>query len=230
MLAINEVFGPTFQGEGPSLGRLSVFLRLAGCNLKCSWCDTPYTWDWQGVNGVPFIKDDEMTVLTSRKVALQLAPLAHGASLLVVTGGEPMLQQRGLQDFFDQYWFADIEIETNGTVAPALYHNHLTYNVSPKLANSGSFNSSYDRRKLHPDYLHLPNARFKFVVQDVSDLNEIKDNYGDIDSSRIWIMPEGTDQWKLENKARVLADEVLKRGWNMTTRLHVQLWGNERAR
>ena len=45
-LAVSEIFGPTLQGEGPSSGRRAMFLRLAGCNLSCSWCDTAYTWDW----------------------------------------------------------------------------------------------------------------------------------------------------------------------------------------
>ena len=46
VLVVAEVFGPTFQGEGPSAGRRAMFLRLGRCNLDCAWCDTPYTWDW----------------------------------------------------------------------------------------------------------------------------------------------------------------------------------------
>ncbi|MGH3922689.1 MAG: 7-carboxy-7-deazaguanine synthase QueE, partial [Pseudonocardiaceae bacterium] len=45
-LLIAEQFGPTFQGEGPSVGQQALFIRLSSCNLSCSWCDTPYTWDW----------------------------------------------------------------------------------------------------------------------------------------------------------------------------------------
>jgi len=54
LIRINEIFGPTFQGEGQTIGKLSEFVRVSGCNLTCSWCDTPYTWDWKGLNGVVY--------------------------------------------------------------------------------------------------------------------------------------------------------------------------------
>ena len=45
-LRVAEVFGPTFQGEGPSAGRRAAFIRLSGCGVGCTWCDEPQTWDW----------------------------------------------------------------------------------------------------------------------------------------------------------------------------------------
>src|SRR5438046_5626962 len=59
-LVVSEIFGPTFQGEGPSLGRRCVFLRLGACNLHCRWCDTPYTWDWTGRNGIEYDPRQEL--------------------------------------------------------------------------------------------------------------------------------------------------------------------------
>ncbi|MDP9441218.1 MAG: 7-carboxy-7-deazaguanine synthase QueE, partial [Actinomycetota bacterium] len=88
-LVVSEVFGPTFQGEGPSIGRRAGFVRLGRCNLACTFCDTPYTWRWED--------HDPAAELTRRNVAGVVADLeGMGVELVVVTGGEPLLQQRHL--------------------------------------------------------------------------------------------------------------------------------------
>ena len=97
-LRVNEIFGPTIQGEGPSAGKPAVFLRLAGCNLDCAWCDTPYSWDWKRHD-----RKQEEKHLSVGQVAEQLGKLlgAHTvpepAPLLVVSGGEPLIQADALQ-------------------------------------------------------------------------------------------------------------------------------------
>src|SRR4051795_10739521 len=106
-LVISEVFGPTWQGEGPSLGRRCGFVRLGRCNLACTWCDTPYTWDWT--------RFDPETELSRKAVSDICAELdAMGIDMVVITGGEPLLQQRelvGLVDSLKQRGWR-IEIET----------------------------------------------------------------------------------------------------------------------
>ena len=88
-LVVSEVFGPTFQGEGPSTGHRAAFVRLGRCNLTCTWCDTPYTWDWE--------RFDPSVELSRRTVAALLAEIeAMAPEIVVVTGGEPLLQQRRL--------------------------------------------------------------------------------------------------------------------------------------
>jgi len=113
VLVVAEVFGPTFQGEGPSAGRRAMFLRLGRCNLDCTWCDTPYTWDWS--------RFDPAIELHQRSVEDVMGELdGIGADLLVITGGEPMLQQRNLPPIVSgahaRGW--RVEVETNGTIAP----------------------------------------------------------------------------------------------------------------
>jgi 7-carboxy-7-deazaguanine synthase len=89
-LTVSEVFGPTFQGEGPSTGQIAMFVRLGRCNLDCRWCDTAFTWDWS--------RFDPAVELHRRTVAELLVELDRiNAPLLVVTGGEPLLQQQGLE-------------------------------------------------------------------------------------------------------------------------------------
>jgi 7-carboxy-7-deazaguanine synthase len=226
-LVVSEVFGPTFQGEGPSIGRRAGFVRLGRCNLTCTWCDTPYTWDWDRYD--PAV---ELHRVPTDMVVEQL--VAMTPEVVVVTGGEPLLQQRRLvplvQACVDRGW--DVEIETNGTRVPGtgLVPLVAQWNVSPKLANSGV--DVADR--IRPDALaalrDTGRAVFKFVADDESDLDEIAALVGEHDLAPVWVMPEGTDPATLTERARRLAQPVLDRGWNLTARLHVLLWGDERGR
>lgn len=175
-LPVVEKFGPTLQGEGPSAGRLALFLRLGGCNLTCSWCDTPYSWD-----GKRFDLRKEIT----RVPVVDLAEWAaeHPHAIIVLTGGETLLHQ-GTDAW--RSWMAvlrhttrRVEIETNGTITPkpvSLGVPRLSFNVSPKLENSGVA----EDRRIIPDALeafadlsHRDRARFKFVATGPDDLEEI---------------------------------------------------------
>lgn len=169
-LLVSEIFGPTFQGEGPSTGQQATFLRLSRCNLTCAWCDTPETWDTSRFDLASMTRR-----MTESEVLHEL--LAVPTPLVVITGGEPLLQQDRL------VWLADmlranqrrVEIETNGTVVPtpgllaAIKH----WNVSPKLASS---RVPYGKR-INPEALRGLNgsrrAVFKFVVDSPSDLDEV---------------------------------------------------------
>src|SRR5204863_10000958 len=133
-LVVSEVFGPTWQGEGPSLGRRCGFVRLGRCNLACTWCDTPYTWDWA--------RYDPAVELHRRMVTEVVSELdAMGIDMVVISGGEPLLQQSHLAPLLaaaeQRQW--RIEVETAGTLAPAAALDAVDrFNVSPKLANSGN--------------------------------------------------------------------------------------------
>src|SRR5437588_8479601 len=112
-LLVAECFGPTFQGEGPSAGQQAMFIRLTRCNLSCPGCDTPYTWDWSRFD----------PAVESRRIAadeLIAWCLESSTQLVVITGGEPLLQQRGLAPLVASLTHAGrrVEIETNGTRTP----------------------------------------------------------------------------------------------------------------
>lgn len=226
-LVVAEVFGPTFQGEGPSLGRRAGFLRLGRCNLDCSWCDTPYTWDWDRFDPAEELRHESAVSILARLDAM--AP-----EIVVITGGEPLLQQRRLVPVLDgctaRGW--PVEIETNGTIVPDDRMVRLVrqWNVSPKLANSGI---PFEKR-IRPEALAALRATgravFKFVVTHAADLDEIAELVDAHGLEAVWIMPEGTDAATLVERSRQLADPVLERGWNLTSRLHVLLWGERRGR
>src|SRR5205807_1713343 len=140
-LIVSEVFGPTFQGEGPSAGRRAGFVRLGRCNLDCAWCDTPYTWDWSRFDPAEELHEIDVVDLVGRLDAMAV-------DFVVVTGGEPLLQQRRLVPLLlalnERGW--RVEVETSGTLAPTDEVVGLVdqFNVSPKLANSGV---ALDRRR-----------------------------------------------------------------------------------
>jgi 7-carboxy-7-deazaguanine synthase len=226
MLAVNEIYGPTVQGEGPSTGRRCAFLRLSGCNLTCVWCDTPYTWDWAGVNGVAYDKEAETHMMSIEDVLQNL--IAVETPLIVITGGEPMIQQNNLRPLIKQLqdMGKSVEIETNGTIKPKI--KPTRFNVSPKLANSQVRESK--RRK--PDILrqYVGQAAFKFVCQSIEDLDEVNAYAKDADlpSDDIWIMPEGTTSERLLGHLALITDAAIERGWNISGRLHTLTWGLKR--
>ncbi|MFJ2866858.1 7-carboxy-7-deazaguanine synthase QueE [Kitasatospora sp. NPDC087314] len=234
-LPVAEIFGPTFQGEGPTAGQQSKYLRLGGCNQACSWCDTPYTWD---------SKRYDLRKEIRRIPVVEIVEWAaeHPHAIIVITGGEPLLHQRtdGWRSLMAvlRHTTRRVEIETNGSLAPkpvTLGVPRLAFNVSPKLANSGM---PEDQRikpealEAYTDLAHKQRARFKFVAANVTDLEEIASL---VDRFRIpphatWVMPEGTTAERTIDVARSLADDVIARNWNLTMRQHVLLWPGERNR
>lgn len=221
------------QGEGPSLGRRCAFLRLGGCNLSCQWCDTPYTWDWQGTSnaGIKYDPKVELHRRTVTSVAKELLDL--GVDLVVISGGEPLSQQARLHPLVDllRERGVGIEIETNGTRVPSprLVDAGVRFNVSPKLSHSGD---SADKR-IVPTALRrfagIPNASFKFVCRDLGDLDEVAELVSTMGISSVWIMPEGQDKTDIEKHMQNLANSAVERGWNITTRLHTLVWGQKRG-
>lgn len=226
-LVVSEVFGPTFQGEGPSIGQRAGFVRLGRCNLDCTWCDTPYTWDWERYDPA-----EELHRVAVGDVIAQLEAMEPGR--VVVTGGEPLLQQRQLARLVracaERGW--PVEIETNGTRAPSddLVALVAQWNVSPKLANSGVAEDKRIRPEALAAFVASGRAVFKFVATGEADLAEIEALAAAHDLTPVWVMPEGTDAATVVTRARALAGPALEHGWNVTPRLHVLLWGDERGR
>jgi 7-cyano-7-deazaguanosine (preQ0) biosynthesis protein QueE len=221
---VSEVFGPTVQGEGPSLGRRCGFVRLGRCNLACQFCDSGYTWDWERYD--PRV---ELSEWTDDDIVKQLD--AMDVDMVVITGGEPLLQQRDLTALVaafrdERVW--RVEVETAGTIAPTLDVDQ--WNVSPKLANSGN---QRDRR-YKPDVLRAfqatGRAAFKFVITSPSDLDEVAEIVAECGLTNVWLMPEATDADTLGDRLQWVTPAAVERGWNVTTRLHILVWGDERGR
>ncbi|MFD3328589.1 7-carboxy-7-deazaguanine synthase QueE [Streptomyces sp. NPDC058701] len=226
-LVLCELFGPTIQGEGPSAGERAVFVRLGDCNLACGPCDTKHSWDWKN-----YVRSEETQLVALADVAQ--AVLALDASLVVVTGGEPLLQQARLALLAERLVAAGrrVEVETNGTVAPVPELDrfiHL-YVVSPKLAHMGMSTARRIRPEVLKAFLATGRAVFKVVLdgpEDVPELVELQEAHG---LTPVWVMPQATAADEVIAGMRALAEPALRHGWNLSPRLHCLIWGDERGR
>jgi 7-carboxy-7-deazaguanine synthase len=159
--------------------------------------------------------------------------------MLVISGGEPLLQQDRLATTMEilhndleleDLW---IEVETAGTIAPELEFDYWidAYNVSPKLEHSGNALSLRYRPEALEALRDTGKVQgWKFVAQEPSDLDEIADLVAKHELFPVYVMPEGKNQADLSRHAEGLVEAIIARGWRMTPRLHIQLWGTERGR
>jgi 7-carboxy-7-deazaguanine synthase len=222
-----EVFH-SIQGEGSNIGTPSVFLRLATCNLSCTWCDTRYTWDW-----TTYDYTEQVVELPQDQILDSI--VRFNCRHLIITGGEPLIQQRALISLIQNlkklnYSF---EVETNGTITPAsnLIRDVNQWNVSPKLANSGLNRKQRVVPRALKTFASLPTAYFKFVVTNPRDLDEIKDILREcqLPPQRVILMPEGRDAKTIETRALWLSRTCMEEGFRFSPRLHILLWGDKRG-
>jgi len=239
-LLVNELFGPVWQGEGRLTGQLAAFLRLGGCNLACSWCDTPHAvfFDERKAKlhreGKAYDPQVELVRLSVGEVLQKLDGFLPRGGLLVVSGGEPMLQRDRLEVLVTAALAGglDVAFETAGTIHPGvLADKQIHWTVSPKLSGSGN----PVNRRYQPGPLRAYNelgADFKFVVTGPVDASEVGEIVRalEIDRRRVWIMPEGTTRDAVLWNAKMAGNFALANGFNFTLRQHVLLYGNERGR
>ncbi len=231
-----EIFH-SLQGEGISMGRPSVFVRLSGCNLACQWCDTPYTWYFSGHNGLhrggqSYDRRDNAVTLDIADVARRI--IGFRCPHIVFTGGEPLLQQPALAALCDllgpDY---HIEIESNGTVAltPGFDACVDQLNLSPKLRHSGNDDAARLNDRALSVFAADERAWFKFVIASPADAMEVADlasRYA-LPADRILLMPEGTSTAVLRERSIWLAALCQSHGWRFTDRLHIHLYGDTRG-
>jgi 7-cyano-7-deazaguanosine (preQ0) biosynthesis protein QueE len=233
-LPVAEIIPSTIQGEGPAAGRHAAFVRFMGCNLSCSWCDTRWTWD-----GSTTDLRSETTLMTVDDIVKAVD--AGGAKIVVITGGEPLLQQargitwRYLLRALSDSGMREVHIETNGTLAPDAVTLKWadTIVVSPKLLNAGSHRGRQNPA-MHPGWksvVDTHNIHLKIVCVDHVDVEtaaSIADAW-DWPRDHVWVMPEGQTTDALRGRWQRIAEHAAQVGVNATHRLHVLAWGHERG-
>lgn len=242
---VNEIFGPTVQGEGAAAGRHCLFVRLAHCNLECSWCDTAFTWAWteakaaRTVSGILHSKEDNIRPMAIDDIVVELEklwPIYEKPTMIVISGGEPLMQAKRLEPLVARLdnLSCDVHIETAGTLKPtdALNRHVAQYNISPKLHHSGNRMSKRFRPEVLKWFAQWDRSWFKFVAKTEEDFKEIDEivRVCDIDLNNVMIMPEGVTAEDNIDTARVIAQAAIDRGYGISFRLHILLWKDVRGR
>jgi 7-carboxy-7-deazaguanine synthase len=229
-MRIAEVYA-SLQGEGVLAGTPSTFVRTSGCNLRCVWCDTPFTsWDPQG-------EDRDVAEVCAEVETL-------GPRHVVVTGGEPLLSAQAVElclalrhDGFH------VTVETAGTVLPVARDPVADLmSISPKLASSappagtpGGWRARHEATRRRDDVLRALAAgphQFKFVIDDPADLAEARDwlaELGDVDPRNVFLMPQGRDAGDLARRGAWLEEECRRAGFRFAPRHHIAWFGHGRG-
>jgi 7-carboxy-7-deazaguanine synthase len=223
-MRIAEIFY-SVQGEGGLVGVPSIFVRTSGCNLRCAWCDTPYTsWNPEG---------EELGLEEILAQSHRWPQTRH----VVITGGEPMIAP-GIVELSNAFRAqgAHITIETAGTVFAAVACDLMS--ISPKLSNStpeGVFRTQHERLRIQPEVLRRLMAaceyQLKFVIAREADLAEVREIVDAIGApaEKVILMPEGVDTATLDQRNPLVAEMCKQHGYRFSPRLHVHLYGNKRG-
>ena len=227
-MQIAEIFY-SIQGEGKLAGIPSVFIRTSGCNLRCTWCDTPYT-SWEPER-------------ESMEVDSILDHVAQYSTMFVVlTGGEPMIDTDviALTHKLKNNGY-HVTIETAGTVWKDVLCDLAS--ISPKLANStpwerdgGRWADAHEENRIHHDtiirLMKMPDYQLKFVVEspdDIGEIDTILTQLGEPDPANILLMPQGVTQEELSKKSPWIISLCKERGFRFCPRLQIALFGHTRG-
>ncbi len=218
------------------MGAPCTFIRLSRCNLACVWCDTAYTWHFDG--DARAHRDGETFDRKANQVTLDVADVAEritalGQNRLIITGGEPLMQAGPLAELLELLPDLTVEVETNGTTTapPRLDIRIDQYNVSPKLAHSGNAAELALIPERLRSYSLDERAYFKFVVASEDDVAEVAElvRAHALPKKRVFLMPEGTDSETLRTREKWLTQSCLEHGFRMSDRLHIHLFGDTRG-
>ncbi|MEK7524570.1 MAG: 7-carboxy-7-deazaguanine synthase QueE [Patescibacteria group bacterium] len=212
-MILNEIFY-SIQGEGLNAGKPAIFVRFGNCNLKCTWCDTKYTWH-------PDLLDNVEADLSRVFAEIRKYPECQH---LVITGGEPMLQQPVMSAIRKEFPGYYIEVETNGSQEVKCFDDVDLFTVSYKTSNSG--NAPYALKTMNEKCV------YKFVICREGDFEEVEEliKKYQLPTDKIFLMPEGATRKEVLEKQPLIMEYCQLRGYRFTTRLHVLAWENQRAR
>ncbi|MBU6507437.1 MAG: 7-carboxy-7-deazaguanine synthase QueE [Alphaproteobacteria bacterium] len=238
-IAVSEIFGPTVQGEGPLIGRPTVFVRTGGCDYRCRWCDTLYA--------VLPEHRDEWTSLTAEEIAARIGELTAGKPVLVtVSGGNPALQPLAPLIALGRRAGYRFALETQGSVARDWFAALDWLIVSPKPPSSGMVTDWEAFEACLAAAGDAPRRALKIVIFDEGDYAYARATAARFPSLPVYLQtgnpapelgrddPLGVeaDFDALRRQTRWLIERVASDRWFDVTvlpQLHVLVWGNRRG-
>ena len=211
MLQINETF-KSVQGESTHAGKVCFFIRLTGCNLRCSYCDTTYAWQEGSARSVASLVEEAA---------------ASGCGLCEITGGEPLLQQE-TPALAEALLAAgrQVLVETNGSLDFSVLPAACCRIVDCKLPGSGM-----EQSNCYSAYRHLTERdEVKFVVSDRQDFEfaeavisryDLPGKTANLIFSPVWgrIAFETLAQWVVESRLPL----------RMQLQMHKLIWGDRKG-
>ncbi len=228
---ISEIY-PCLQGEGSLAGTPSILIRTLGCNLRCGWCDTPYT-SWQLEKGIFAVSDIQDFVDQNPQIGD-----------IIITGGEPCISPK-IEEIINLCKDNQkrVTLETNGThlLPDKLIEKIDLVSLSPKLSNSTPTTDMKWKIRHNNERINIqvikswvqraPSFQLKFVVNDPGDICEIQQITAEsgIDNTHVYLMPQGTTREQLTQKRLWLADICISQGYHFCERLHIVIYGDERG-
>ena len=249
MLEINEIFGPTIQGEGKYTGNPSVFVRFGKCNMQCPGfeveyetpsgikkcsCDSFYASD-------SAFRDEWAKYKTADALILEVAKFLPRYKVdIVITGGEPLLywNDEEFQKFMKFYVDNDykITIETNASLninLNEIWHKKIIFSMSVKLSNSGEKQSKRINISTLKNIIKVsPKSYLKFVV-DKDSLSKASDEIDEIlkqiPKCEVYLMPLGDTSEIIDKNSLSVIELALEKGYKYSDRLHIRVWNNKRG-
>ncbi len=250
MLAVNEIFGPTIQGEGKKIGTISTFIRFGKCNMRCPGfgveyetpsgikkcsCDSYYAVDpsfkdkWDNyTNAKDIIKELDKHLPKDKKIDI------------VITGGEPLLYWDDIefQKLLEHYTSKGypLTIETNGSLDITLdkeYQTKILFSISVKLSNSGESEKKRINIKTLSDIIEFcDDSYLKFVIgedflEQASD--EIDAILKQLPKVETYLMPLGDDAQTIDKNSEAVINLAINKGFKYSDRLHIRVWNNKRG-
>ena len=249
MLEVNEIFGPTIQGEGKRIGNPSVFIRFGKCNMQCPGFEVEYetpsgmkkcSCDSYHASDSAF-RDDWNRYESSKPLIEEVNKLLPNYKVdIVLTGGEPLLYWRNIEfqkfmKFYIEHGY-HITIETNGSIDIELsetWQKKILFSMSVKLSNSGEpVHKRLNFKTLSNIINFVDESYLKFVVGDdflqVAN-DEIDAILKEIPKCEVYLMPLGDTADKIDKNSEAVINLALEKGYKYSDRLHIRVWDNKRG-
>lgn len=215
-MRVSEIF-TSIQGEGDSIGKVALFIRVQGCPLDCEWCDTKYS--------VPFEGGEEKSIFELADIIKQFTHTKHG--IIIFTGGEPLYYQEEISEILKTSDPKFVEFETSGIYLPIKELEKYKFNVSPKLSSAKLSEGDKIYKKIYSNlkYFSRLNSIFKFVISAKEELEEVKNIVSsyDLPKEKVFLMPQGTTIEEIFERSKFILPFCIENGVNYSTRLQILL-------